>query len=122
MAVWYRAVVRLHLASVLGVQQVAARDGEAARGKAAVDLNKTNVKWADTVDDAQAKEKPAQTEEELNALSNVKRCFCNKKTHSTSLCQLKKEKGKGNPWGNFDPWMLQLLAAAGEGVQAYGTE
>ena len=29
-AVWYRAVVRLHLASVLGVQQVAVREGEAA--------------------------------------------------------------------------------------------
>ena len=43
------------------------------------------------MDEAQPEEKPAQTEEELNALSNVKRFFCNKKGHYTSQCPLKKK-------------------------------
>ena len=46
-------------------------DGEAARGKQAVHLNKT-AKWADAEDDIKEPEEPAQTEEELNALANVK--------------------------------------------------
>ena len=41
-------------------------DGEAARGKQAVDLNKS-TKWADVEDDPQNAERPEQTEEELNA-------------------------------------------------------
>ena len=53
-------------------------DGEAARGKQAVDLNKT-ISWADQLDGDQAEEEPVQTEEELNALSNVKCFYCNKK-------------------------------------------
>ena len=40
-------------------------------------------KWADTVDDAPEEEKPAQTQEELNALANVKCFFCVKKTGTT---------------------------------------
>ena len=52
-------------------------DGEATRGKQAVDINKT-TKWADLEDNAQNIEEPAQTEEELKALANVT-CFKNTK-------------------------------------------
>ena len=56
-------------------------DGEAARGKQAVDINKS-TKWADIETEAPtAEEKAEPTEEELNALSNVKCFFCNKKGH-----------------------------------------
>ena len=78
-------------------------DGEAARGKQAVDLNKT-AKWADEQDDAQETEGPAQAEEELNALANVQCFYCHKKGHYTSKCPLKKAhmgegKGKGKGKG-----------------------
>ena len=53
-------------------------DGEAARGKQAVDLDKT-TKWADEEDDATGNEEPAKTEEELNTLANVKCFHCHKK-------------------------------------------
>ena len=53
-------------------------DGEAARGKQAVDLNKTAI-WADVEDDVKEPDDPAQTDEELNALANVKCLYCNKK-------------------------------------------
>ena len=74
-------------------------DGEAARGRPAVDLNKTTAKWADTVDETPTEETPAQTEEELNALSNVKCFFCNKKGHYTSKALSRKHRrarAKGN--------------------------
>ena len=48
-------------------------DGEAARGKQAVDLNKTN-RWADEEEPADDSQEPEKTEEELKALANVK-CF-----------------------------------------------
>ena len=64
-------------------------DGEARRGKQAIDVNKT-VKWADVEDSAQETEGPEQSEEEINALANVKCFHCNKKGHYTSKCPLKK--------------------------------
>ena len=74
-------------------------DGEAARGKQAVDLNKT-AKWADAEDNAHEPEEPVQTEEELNALANVKCFYCQKKGHYTSKCPLKKaHKGDGKGKG-----------------------
>ena len=48
-------------------------DGEAARGKQAVDLSKT-TSWAETTEEAQEAGEPVHTEEELNAFANVK-CF-----------------------------------------------
>ena len=68
-------------------------DGEAARGKQAVDINKT-TKWADFEDNAQNIEEPAQTEEELKALANVTCDYCNKKGHYTSQCPLNKERAR----------------------------
>ena len=74
-------------------------DGEAARGKQAVDLNKT-AKWADTQDDAQETEEPAQTEEELNALANAYCFYCKKKGHYSNKCPLRKaQKGDGKGKG-----------------------
>ena len=64
-------------------------DGEAARGKQAVDLNKTN-RWADEEEQADDSQEPEKTEEELKALANVKCFYCNKKGHYTSKCPLKK--------------------------------
>ena len=57
-------------------------DGEAARGKQAVDLNKT-TKWADAEESPNGTEETAQTEGELNALPIVMRFDCHTKGHST---------------------------------------
>ena len=45
-------------------------DGEAARGKQAVDMNRT-TRWSDEEDPSLAAEDPEKTEEELKALANV---------------------------------------------------
>ena len=52
-------------------------DGEAARGKQAVDLNKTN-RWADEEGQPEDPDEPKKSEEELKALANVKCFYCNK--------------------------------------------
>ena len=52
-------------------------DGEASRGKQAVDINQTNAPTNE--EGAQEEEQPARTEEELSAFANVKWFYCNKK-------------------------------------------